>query len=96
MSIENRGGRKLYYRVRRRGGRLVKEYVASGEEAEKAARLDVEAAAAARDQRAELRRVGVILDAVRVAIEVLVEQEMVAAGYHRHDRGPWRKRRVAT
>ena len=72
-------------------GRDHREYVGSGEEAEAAAKRDE----AERAQRAELKRIGVILDALRIVIDVLIEDQMIAAGYHRHDRGPWRKKRVA-
>jgi cell fate regulator YaaT (PSP1 superfamily) len=46
--------------------------------------------------RIELRQIGVLFDALRCVIEVLIEQQMIAAGYHRHDRGRWRKARVSS
>jgi len=90
--MEQRGNRKFYYRVRRENGRLTKEYIGSGPEAEAAAAR----AETKRAERAELKRIGVVLDALRIIIEVLIEREMIAAGYHRHDRGPWRKKRGST
>jgi hypothetical protein len=92
VSLEQHGKRKYYYRGKRVNGRFVKEYVASGHEAETAAKRDKDE----RAQRAELKRISVILDALRIVIDVLIEDQMIAAGYHRHDRGPWRKKRVAT
>jgi hypothetical protein len=92
MSWEQRDKRKYLYRSRWVNGRVVREYVGSGPEAEAvAARDEVK-----RAERAELKRIGVILDALRIVIEVLIENEMIAAGYHRHDRGPWRKKRGPT
>jgi hypothetical protein len=35
-----------------------------------------------------------MLDALQIVIEVAIEQHMTAAGYHKPNRGPWRKRRV--
>jgi hypothetical protein len=92
MGWEQRGKRKYFYRSRREDGRVVREYVGGGEDLEAAAKRDE----AERAQRAELKRIGVILDALRIVIDVLIEDQMIAAGYHRHDRGPWRKKRVAT
>jgi hypothetical protein len=89
MALEIRGGKKYLYRSRRMNGRVVKEYVASGAEAEEAAQRD----AATRAQFAELKRIGVILDALHIVIQVLIEDHMTAAGYHKPNRGPWRKRR---
>ena len=91
MGWENRRRKKFFYRARRENGRIVKEYMGKGEVAEAAAKRDE----AERAQRAELKRIGVILDALRIVIDVLIEDQMIAAGYHRHDRGPWRKKRVA-
>jgi hypothetical protein len=92
MGWELRGKRKYLYRSRWVNGRVVREYVGSGPEVEKAEADE----AAIRAQRAELKRIGVILDALRIVIDVLIEDQMIAAGYHRHDRGPWRKKRVTT
>ena len=92
MSLEQHGKRSYYYRGKRVNGRFIKEYVAAGTEAEAVAKRDE----AERAQRAELKRIGVILDALRIVIDVLIEDQMIAAGYHRHDRGPWRKKRAAT
>ena len=107
MGMERRWRRKYYYRSRRKNGRVVKEYVGSGEKAEEAAkndtetrRLAVEAAKKFKEEerarRAELKRIARIFDVLRIVIDGLIETEMTAAGYHRHDRGPWRKKRVAT
>jgi hypothetical protein len=90
MGWEQRGKQKYLYRSRWENGRVVREYVGSGAEAEAAAKRDE----AERTERAEIKRIGVILDALRIVIDVLIEDQMIAAGYHRHDRGRWRKKRV--
>ena len=89
MTLEIRGDKKYLYRSRRVNGRVVKEYVSSGAEADEASRRD----AATRAEFAELKRIGVILDALRIVIDVAIEDHMLAAGYHKPNRGPWRKRR---
>ena len=90
MSLEHRGKAKSYYRVRRKNGRFVKEYVASGEAAEEAAKRDAEE----RARREEIARINAMLTVLDEVCEMAIEVTMIAAGYHRHDRGPWRKKRV--
>jgi hypothetical protein len=89
MGLEKRGNRKLYYRVRRENGRLVKTYVGSGEKAEAAAR----AAEDERQRRKAIQRVERKLDQLDAICNLVFEAWMYAAGYHRPKRGPWRKRR---
>jgi hypothetical protein len=100
MAWEKRGDRKYYYRARRVGRRVVKEYVGTGPAAEAAAGADAERRAArAAKQRAEQQlREAYSTAAEQVAafgsqVSLLMEAELLAAGYHRHDRGTWRKRR---
>jgi hypothetical protein len=107
MSLERRGKRKYYYRSRRRGSRVFKDYLGKVDEADVAAKEDAEKKrlaaeearrrkAAERAFRAEIRETERTLDVLRIISETLIEVQMIAAGYHRHDRGPWRKKRVAT
>ena len=94
-----RGGR-YYTRWRKVGGRVVREYVGRGLVGERAAREDAmrraaraAAAEARRRDRLAARALGDLvagLDALAVA---LTTTTLTAAGYHRHDRGHWRKRR---
>ncbi len=95
-----RGG--LYYtRSRREGGRVVREYVGSGEIAEALAQADetirrVRELERAR-RRAEAERLEALADPVLrldEAAEVLLRAELVAAGFHRHE-GVWRRGRKA-
>ena len=97
-----RGGR-YYTRSRRVGDRVVREYVGTGRVAALAAMLD----AAERRERAEAREalrqaeardgpafaalaeLGRVLDGLAAAF-------LIGAGYRRHHRGEWRRRRDGT
>lgn len=97
MAWDKRG---YYYRVRKKNGRVVREYLGAGLVAEMSAQLDVidreqrqlekleagqrKIALAARD--AEIKAINQIADLVASAA-------LLAAGYHLHKRGEWRKRR---
>ena len=89
MSLVRRGKRIYYYR-RRRGTHPGKEYVASGDEAVAAAARD----AAERQLRGELERTAGLLAVLCEVVDLAVEVHLIAAGFHRHDRGQWRKKRV--
>jgi hypothetical protein len=99
MPWETRKGKKYYYRTVKRGGRVWREYWGCGPDARLAAALDAEErqrragmAAAFRDERvravaadaAAALFAGLVLDLLRA--------ELVAAGYHQHARGHWRRR----
>src|SRR4051812_33802742 len=95
MSWESRprGGR-YYTRSRRVNGRVVREYLGTGPRAEAAAARDRarrRLAQAHRDARRALDADLGLLDAVAI---LLARADLVAAGYHQHARGQWRKRRV--
>jgi hypothetical protein len=95
-----RGNRYYYYRCEWRGGRCIKRYIGRGRAAEIAAREDrqKQAARAARRYAAEIERALekpasdslVELDGV---VTVAIHSALTAAGYHRHQRGKWRKKR---
>lgn len=89
MTTESRGKKKYYYRSRRVGGRVVKEYVGTGEEHD----ADAARHAAEQERRKEFERINVMLDVLDEVCEIAIEQQMEAAGYHRTNGGPWRKRR---
>lgn len=100
MGWETRRGRRYYYTGRRQGGRVVKQYLGSGEFAEALAGIDdldrqrrqLEADA----KRAERDELQAIDDQVRTLgrlADALAHAALLLAGYHRHDRGEWRKRR---
>ena len=98
---ETRKGRGAYYtRSRRVGGRVVREYVGSGELAVLAAEWDRGAreerqAEAARwhERKAQDAALEAKLDEACRLADLLAEAVLLAAGYHRHHHGEWRKRR---
>ncbi len=101
MGLEHRDGRVYFYQSRRIGKQVRKEYVGAGCAAEFAALLDaerraeVEAEAALRKEvRDQLASLDAELTSLNELFETTTAATLVAAGYHRHKSGPWRKRRV--
>ncbi|MBX9625638.1 MAG: hypothetical protein K2X82_17680 [Gemmataceae bacterium] len=101
MGWECRGNRTYYYHGRRDGRRVVKEYVGAGPAADLIARYD----ALDRDRRAAeadtTRQTIADLDALTAAVapldeaaDLVARAALLAAGFRRHHRGPWRKRRA--
>jgi hypothetical protein len=92
--------RGYYYRVRKVGGRVVREYVGKGPLAEATARLDhvkwmrrrIEALDL-RDEKDEHAALEAEVKALSEQAEHAARAALLAAGYHQHKRGPWRKRR---
>ncbi len=100
MSWERRRQRSYYYRARKVGGRVVKEYIGSGPRAEIAALMDASAredraakVTSCQAERAGLEAVDDELTNIDDAIEVMMRTSLVLSGYHRHHRGNWRRRR---
>ena len=101
MALETRQrGGVYYYRSRREGDRVVKEYVGGGRAAELMAAIDMRERAE-RQAKADARRAATAridaadaeIDDLHRRVELLVRATLLGAGYHRHDRGDWRKRR---
>ena len=94
-----RGG--LYYtRSRKKGSRIIREYVGGGILGELAARMDAENRRLREDEEASRREERECLDALMApveelceAAEVIARAALLASGYHCHNRGEWRKRR---
>ncbi len=94
-----RGG--LYYtRSRKEGGRVVRGYIGGGILGELAAQMDAEdrrrreeEAAAWKEEREQMEALEALVEELCEAAEVLAKAALVAAGYHQHKRGEWRKRR---
>ena len=94
-----RGG--LYYtRSRKEGGRVVREYVGGGVLGEIAALEDEyerrrrqEEAAFWKEERESLEELAAPVEELCEAAEVIARAALIASGYHRHNRGEWRKRR---
>ena len=103
MGWETRAGSasRYYTRSQRAGGRVSREYVGTGLLAELVAaedQLHREAREqAARDRRTErecLEALDGPLLALDARVEALYRAALVVAGYHRHQRGDWRRRRA--
>jgi hypothetical protein len=94
-----RGG--LYYtRSRKEGGKVIREYVGGGLLGELAARMDAEERRLREQEKVSRREARERLDALAASVEelceaaeVLARAALIASGYHRHNRGEWRKRR---
>ena len=94
-----RGG-PYYTRSKKVNGRVIREYVGGGALGEIAARMDAlerrrreEKAALWREEREGLEALDGITEELYEAAETLTNATLVAAGYYRHKRGEWRKRR---
>lgn len=94
-----RGG-KYYTRSRRINGRVVREYLGSGEVAEACAELDAldrrERKRKEAAFRADCERLEAIDRTTRefsALVDSLAQGALLAAGYRQHHRGEWRRRR---
>jgi hypothetical protein len=93
--------RGLYYtRSKKVNGRVVREYVGTGRVGELAAKRDARERqkreadrAALKTERARLDELDAPLDELNTLADLLARAALLAAGYHQHKRGEWRKRR---
>jgi hypothetical protein len=101
MALVYRNGRTYIYRSVRRGGKVTSEYGGSGMDAYLIGRME----AIDRDKRyynrwledenrRKLDELDKALDELAAQGRALARDALTAAGYHQHDRGKWRKRRV--
>jgi hypothetical protein len=101
MSWEQRNGHGHYYTSsHRERGRVVREYYGTGELGRLAADVDDiarQTRLVEREERdAERDRIAALEDPIVAfgrAVDLAVSCELLVAGYHNHDRGPWRRRR---
>ena len=101
MAWDIRNGKRYYYRSRRRGHQVVREYVGTGSIAEREAALDARRRVNEQAQR-EARRAeqNLVKEAETPALELvrlsdlILRATLVGSGFHQHDRGPWRKRKI--
>ncbi len=101
MPWETRKGRGRYYtRSRKENGRVMREYIGLGELAEAIAILDLvereeraQEAYLRKAEREEAAALEAALDALCGLTDAAAVYCLEAAGYHRHNRGEWRKRR---
>jgi hypothetical protein len=104
MAWESRHGRGRYYtRSKRVNGRMVREYVGGGLIGELAATEDAEKLAERVEKREawnlgkqELERIDGLLERFVKDAQNATRIALIDAGYYRHHRGEWRKRRVRT
>jgi len=94
------GGKRYAYRSRRVGGKVVTEYVGSGEVAGLIALLDAEDRAGRFDARQEEREDAEAeaerdrpLDELVAAVQREAEAYLLSRGFHRPGRWKWRRRR---
>lgn len=101
MAWERRShGGSYSMRKRRDGGRVISQYLGAGPAARLAAELDTVERRARASKRREVQRQqqqskeldAEVGEACR-DIETALQAELVAAGFHLHHRGEWRKRR---
>ena len=102
MAWEQRGTHRYYYRSRKIAGRVVKEYVGGGLAGMLAQREDdsrrrkcESARAAFQADRDTFTAAATAHDELSRITDALMKAALVAAGYHRHDRGQWRKRHAS-
>ena len=101
MAWESRNGRGRYYtRSRKVNGRVVREYLGTGPHAELMAAIDAgrreerqAKAAAERLERENWWAKDAEVKTLCALAEALAARSLEAAGYHRHKRGEWRRRR---
>jgi len=101
MAWERRERGGLYYtRSKKVNGRIVREYVGGGLLGEVSARMDAnerrqreEEASLWREERERLEALDGLTEGLYEAAEVLTRAALVAAGYHQHRRGEWRRKR---
>jgi hypothetical protein len=92
--------RGYYYRVRKVNGRVVREYGGAGELAKLMAQTDAllrkqrrRQALELRQEKDELKALDADLKALNERIELAARAALLAAGFHLHNRGEWRRRR---
>ena len=92
--------KRYYYRSQRVEGRVVCRYAGTGPVAEMTARIDALCQAQrrlegerAREESARWELADAPLLRLERCTDLLVRAALVLAGYHRHHRGAWRKRR---
>ncbi len=96
-----RGGR-YYTRSKKVNGRVIREYVGTGLVGERAAAADERERAQRQAQQAawqadqeRIESAIAPLEEFCDAVETLAQASLLLAGYHRHHRGEWRRKRGA-
>ena len=102
MGWENRRNGSYYYRKERVGSRIISSYVGNGHTAELIGQLSSafrsEKQLEQQMQTAEIEAMKAedrALDELLNLAAELMKAELIAEGFHQHDRGEWRKSRNA-
>ena len=104
MGWERRGQRRYYYRARRDGDRVIKEYVGPEDslKAKNAAKEDTETRATKATIRSVEQERRQVFEATQAQVAALgqmagdiINGALLAAGFHQHCRGTWRRKRHA-
>jgi hypothetical protein len=100
MGWEQRGNRSYYYRSVRSGRRVIKEYAGGGLMGVLAEDIEVEQREKRTDEADRRRRERAKWAALEQPArelddlaDLLTAATLTMAGFHRHDRGEWRRRR---
>ena len=103
MAWEKRSKRRYFYVSRRIAARVRKDYFGAREAAHLAADILAERKAVRlseretlRADRARLEPLERMMNVLDASCSSLLAAELTLAGYHRHDRGPWRRKRGRT
>jgi hypothetical protein len=100
MAWETRKGYDYYYRAFRKDGHVYRDYIGPGIVGGVAAQYDaeireirLELAERQRKVRARLNAITASLRADCMEIELIKRASLLGDGFHRQDRGPWRRPR---
>jgi len=96
MAWEKRAGQSFYYRSRKKQGRVVREYLGRGTRAVKAAAEDTERQVGRNKERIEKQAwddLETHITTLNRLTTSLSQALLVDAGFYKHRRGAWRKRR---
>lgn len=101
MGWVQEGNGLKYYRSVRVGNRVERHYIGSGPIAETAAAADAarreerkQIAQELADMKAQMRSLNALMTTLHDSCKQLLNATMLAAGYHRPNGNPWRKRHV--
>jgi hypothetical protein len=92
---------RYYTRSKKVNGRVIREYVGTGRIAVLFAQLDAitrgareKEATAARAERERLQELEIPVTELNAVTDLLAQAALLAAGYRRHHRGEWRRKRA--
>ncbi|VTR92763.1 Uncharacterized protein OS=Singulisphaera acidiphila (strain ATCC BAA-1392 / DSM 18658 / VKM B-2454 / MOB10) GN=Sinac_7637 PE=4 SV=1 [Gemmata massiliana] len=91
---------RYYTRSRRVNGHVVREYIGGGRAGELVAQLDAierdkreTERACAKIAQERVKTLDVLLAELNEQADLLIQAALLAAGFHQHKRGEWRKKR---